>query len=118
MIKEKILTDTAVYKKYLSDNENGEAVYKSYTLSSVLVRQHLEEKADSVSVSLTYLYFFPMLSKCTSDGVECDFPIIGENDLCYLNGEEKPLKAAGMYIPISSASSAKMNGRHIKLTLR
>lgn len=118
MIREKFLTDTAVYKKYLSDNDDGEAVYKSYTLTSVLVRRHIEAKAGTPSVTRTYLYFFPLFSECIADGETCDFPIVGENDLCYVNGEEKPLKAAELYIPISSTSSAKLNTKHIKLTLR
>lgn len=82
-IGEKLLSGSVIYKKYLGDADDGEAVFVSLTLERVFVREKLSFGEDGSDEGSVIVYYFPDISACRDGrGRETDFPIPENGDLC------------------------------------
>lgn len=83
VIDEKLLSGSMIYKKYLGDGDDGEAVFISLTLDGVFVREKFSFGEDGDDVGGVIVYFFPEISTCRDGrGRLIDFPIPENGDLC------------------------------------
>lgn len=114
MTKERFLTDSAVYRQYLKDADDGSAVYADYTLEGVLVREKYGFGEDEVGESEVKVYYFPSFSVCrNSAGEECALPRVKKRDLCIIGGAELRVGEAGY---LYSAAESELS--HVRLVLR
>lgn len=114
MVKENFLTDSAIFRRYVSDAEDGSAVYADYSLNGVLVREKYTFDEDDVSGSEVSVYYFPEFSVCRGrDGAECELPKPKKGDCCIIGGSELRIASVSY---ISSAAGSKLS--HVRLGLR
>ncbi|MGN1409617.1 MAG: hypothetical protein ACI4XJ_05510 [Eubacteriales bacterium] len=114
MVKENFLTDSAVLRRYLSDADDGSAVYEDYALDGVLVREKYTFDEDEVGGSEVSVYYFPEFSVCRGgDGAECELPKPQKGDCCIIGGAELRIASVSY---LQSAAGSKLS--HVRLGLR
>lgn len=114
MVKENFLTDSAVFRQYIRDADDGSAVYAEYSLDGVLVREKYTFDEDEVSGSEVSVYYFPEFSVCRGeDEAECELPKPKKGDCCIIGRSELRIASVSY---LSSAAGSKLS--HVRLGLR
>ena len=105
------------YRSYIGEDEEYNAVYRTYNVDGAAVREIFSLDEDAVEGSAVTVYYFPDRSRCVDfDGSRTAFPRPKSGDLCVLRAgqdDERVMRVAEIGYFTGAGESS-----HIRLKLK